>query len=178
LKHLPFERHRYLLCNASLLAEAEGPYRLHLEDDIDGCALFTLSEERLDAHNVNARVREVENALDLDMPQARWVLDQLRAIRAGDEEGRRVFPCSALADPPSRLRVQDEHGRIIVAQELTAGRSVWAMTLSVPARLSLSLVEVDWFIRELVDILRIRGYEPAAKSEEASAPRPATVGIG
>jgi len=161
-QRLEFERHRHLPCPPASLGEHNDSYRFHLEDDIDGSGFFTLSEERAESDLPGAEVLEVEHAIDFDIFQARWLLQQVTEIKDGKKSrGPRLFLCGVEVTPPARFRVEEaEDGLIVIRHELASGRSLWASTTSVPAQITLGSATRDWFLRELDEILRIRGYAP------------------
>jgi hypothetical protein len=160
---LVFERHRYLLVDPPTKTEAHETWRFHLEDDIDRSGFFTLSEEQVESTDPKAKVLEIEHAIDFDIPLGRWLVEQVLEMRAGKRQDRpRMYVCPAEVKPPTRFRVQEEpaDGLFIITHELTAGRGLWTTTMSTPARMVLGRATVDWFAKELGEILSLRGYAP------------------
>lgn len=154
-------RERILVCDPQSWSSSAKPYRFRLEDDLDGSGFLTLSEEELESTKPGAAVEQVVHAVDLDLAQAIWVVDQLPDLLDGRPPRRRFLPGP---NKRTRLRLEDDivdRGQLVLADEQVTSADPMARVLATPGRISLDCEEAAWFLEELAELLRPhRGSEP------------------
>jgi hypothetical protein len=147
-------RERILVCSPESWSVSTKPYRFRLEDDLDESGFFTLSEEELESTKPDADVEQVVHALDLDLEQAIWAVEQLPNLLAGRPPRRRFLPGPTKR---TRLRLEDDlvdRGHLVLADEQVTSADPMARVLATPGRISLDSEESAWFLEALAELLR------------------------